>query len=124
MRRSAFLRTMLRMMRARKPLSGRKRGVWLVLVLAALLLLARYWPWVDAQARAGVVLFSVLDTPVLGDAIRLLTPAPVMSDTVLGGSPAHVYVPGEPFGGRGGGTDPARLFVNRTTPEGGGAAEG
>jgi len=109
---------MLRMMRARKPLSGRKRGVWLVLVLAALLLLARYWPWVDAQARAGVVLFSVLDTPVLGDAIRLLTPAPVVSDTVVGGSPAHVYVPGEPFGGRGGETYPAILFVNGTTPEG------
>src|SRR3712207_5197061 len=103
-------------MRARKLLSGRKRGIWLVLALAALLLLARYWPWVDAQARAGVVLLSVLDTPVLGDATRLLTPEPAVSDTAVGGSPAHVYVPGEPFGARR--TYPAILFVNGTTPEG------
>ena len=109
---------MLRMVRARRPLPGRKRGIQLILALAALLLLARYWPWVDAQARAGVVLLSVLDTPVLGDATRLLTPEPAVSDTVVGGSPAHVYVPGEPFGERGGETYPAILFVNGTTPEG------
>jgi len=106
------------MMRARRPLSERKRGIWLVLALAALLLLALCWPWVDAQARAGVVLFSVLDTPVLGDATRLLTPEPVVSDTDVGGSPAHVYVPGEPFGERGEETYPTILFVNGTTPEG------
>ena len=109
---------MRRMMRARRLLPGWKRGIWLVLALAALLLLALYWPWVDAQARAGVVLFSVLDTPVLVDATRLLTPEPVVSDTVVGGSPAHVYVPGEPFGGRGGETYSTILFVNGTTPEG------
>ena len=111
------------MMRARSLSLGRKRTLGLVLALAALLLLARYWPWVDAQARAGVVLFSVLDTPALGDATRLLTPEPVVSDTVVGGSPAHVYVPGEPFGGRGGETYPAILFVNGTTPEGRGLPE-
>lgn len=105
-------------MRERRLLPGRARVIGHVLALAALLLLVLYWPWVDAQARAGVVLFSVLDTPVLGDATRLLTPEPVASDTVVGGSPAHVYVPGEPFGGRGGETYPAILFVNGTTPEG------
>jgi hypothetical protein len=109
---------MSRMMRARRLLPGRKWGIRLVLALAALLLLALCWSWVDAQARAGVVLFSVLDTPVLGDATRLLTPEPVVSDTDVGGSPAHVYVPGEPFGERGEETYPAILFVNGTTPEG------
>lgn len=109
---------MTRMMYARRQPSGRRGRIRLLLALAALLLLACYWPWVDAQARAGVVLFSVLDTPVLGDAARLLTPEPVVSDTTIGGSPADVYVPGEPFGGRGGETYPAILFVNGTTPEG------
>jgi acetyl esterase/lipase len=114
---------MIRMMRASSLPLGRKRTRGLALALAALLLLACYWPWVDAQVRAGVVLFSVLDTPVLGDATRLLTPEPAVSDTTVGGSPAHVYEPGEPFGGGGGEPYPAILFVNGTTPEGRGLPE-
>lgn len=106
------------MMRAKKPPPRRGRKLPLVLALAALLLLAHYRSYVDAQARAGVVLFSVLDTPVLGDATRLVTPEPVVSDTTVGGSPAHVYVPGEPLGRSGEETYPAILFVNGTTPEG------
>ena len=109
---------MIRMMRAGSLPLGRTRTLGLALALAALLLLACYWPWVDAQVRAGVVLFSVLDTPVLGDATRLLTPELAVSDTTVGGSPAHVYEPGEPFGGGGGEPYPAILFVNGTTPEG------
>ena len=88
------------------------------LALVALLLVVRYWSWVDAQARAGVVLFSVLDTPVLEDATRLLTPEPVVRDTTVGGSPAYVYEPGGFFGEDARGTYPAILFVNGTTPEG------
>lgn len=88
------------------------------LALVALFLVARHWSWVDAQARAGVVLFSVLDTPVLADATRLLTPEPVVKDTAVGGSPAYVYEPGGFFGGDARGTYPAIVFVNGTTPEG------
>ena len=106
------------MRRARRLLSWRKRVIGLVLALAALLLLALYWPWVDAQTRAGVVLFSVLDTPVLENATRLLTPEPVVRDTTVGGSPAYVYEPGGFFGEDAHGMYPAILFVNGTTPEG------
>lgn len=103
---------MPRMVYARRLLSGRKRMAGIALALVALLLAVRYWPWIDAQTRAGVVLFSVLETPVLADATRLLTPEPKVTDTTVGGSPAYVYEPG------GEGPYPAIVFVNGTTPEG------
>ena len=90
----------------------------ILILVVVLLVVARYWTWVEAQARAGVVLFSVLDTPVLDDATRLLTPEPVVRDTRIGGSPAYVYEPGGLFARDARETYPAILFVNGTTPEG------
>lgn len=96
----------------------RKRMVAATLTLAALFLAGSHPSWVDAQARAAVVLFSVLETPVLGDATRLLTPEPEAADTDIGGSPAYVYAPGGASGGDVAETYPAIVFINGTTPEG------
>ena len=93
---------------------GHGRRVFAALVFAALSLIWYHYPWVVAQARAAAVLFSVLETPVLGDATRLLTPEPEVTDTELGGSPAYVYAPG----GDTEGPHPAIVFINGTTPEG------
>ncbi len=78
------------MLRPRKLSVGRKRVALFVLILFVLLVAARYWSWAEAQARAGVVLFSVLRTPVLADATRLLTPEPVVRDTTVGGSATNL----------------------------------
>ena len=118
MRSSAPRATMARVMRERKLLVRWGTVAAVGVVLVTLFVVARYWPWVDAQARAGVVLFSVLDTPALADATRLLTPEPVVKDTAVGGSPAHVYEPGGFFGEEERGTYPAIVFINGTTPEG------
>lgn len=96
----------------------RKRMVAATLTLAALFLAGSHPSWVDAQARAAVVLFSVLKTPVLGDATRLLTPEPEVTDTDIGGSPAYVYAPGGASGGDVAETYPVIVFINGTTPEG------
>lgn len=109
--------TMPPMLRAKNVAMRWKRIAALVLALAALILAARHWSYVDAQARAAVVLFSVLETPVLSDAIRLLTPEPEVKDTTVGGSPAYVYEPGGVFG-EANGPYPAMVFVNGATPEG------
>lgn len=104
----------------RKRSAGGKRGSRgkiVVVVLVSLSLLAAYHAsWVGAQARAAVVLFSVLETPVLGDAMRLVTPEPRVSDATIGGNPAYVYEPGGASGV--GETHPAMVFINGTTPEG------
>jgi hypothetical protein len=51
--------------------SGRRlRRTFYVVLLAALVgLSVSLWSWVDAQARAVVVISSVLDTPVLTPAV-------------------------------------------------------
>ena len=93
---------------------GLKRTPAAALALAALFVGLYHSSWAGAQARAAVVLFSVLQTPVLDDATRLLTPEPEVTDATVGGNPAYVYEPGEETAG----THPAILFINGTTPEG------
>jgi pimeloyl-ACP methyl ester carboxylesterase len=84
----------------------------LTFLAGAVALAAVYWSWIDAQARAAVVLSSVLETPVLTPVVGALTWEPDVEDTVFAGRPALVAKPvGE-------GPWPAILFVNGTIPEG------
>lgn len=100
--------------RSTRRTSGSKRKATAALVFVALILAGYHFSWVAAQARAAVVLFSVLRTPVLGDATRLLTSEPEVTDTDVGGSPAYMYAPGGDVAG----AHPAIVFINGTTPEG------
>jgi pimeloyl-ACP methyl ester carboxylesterase len=90
--------------------------LWYLVVLAPLLLgillAAVYWSWIDAQARAVVVLSSLFETPVLTPAVEVLTREPSVEDTVFADEPSLVAKPA------GEGPWPALLFVNGTTPEG------
>lgn len=95
-----------------------RRAMTVTLALMVLSLAAYSSSWVGAQARAAVVLFSVLETPLLGDATRLLTPEPELSDSIIGGNPSSVYEPGEAFVGDAEKSHPAIVFINGTTPEG------
>ncbi len=70
------------------------------------------WSWIGAQARAVIVLSSVLEAPVLTPAIEVLTREPAVEDTVFAGRPALVMKP------EGEGPWPAVLFVNGTIAEG------
>jgi pimeloyl-ACP methyl ester carboxylesterase len=84
----------------------------LALLAVTVFLMVVYWSWVDAQARAVIVLSSVLETPVLAPAIEVLTGESHLEDTVFAGMPTLLAKPG------GEGPWPALLFVNGTTPEG------
>jgi pimeloyl-ACP methyl ester carboxylesterase len=91
-------------------------SLWYLVVLVLLALgifpIIVYWSWIDAQARAVVVLSSLFETPVLTSAVEALTREPSVEDTVFAGEPSLVAKPA------GEGPWPALLFVNGTTPEG------
>jgi pimeloyl-ACP methyl ester carboxylesterase len=89
-----------------------RRLLVLAFLAGAVALAAVYWSWIDAQARAAVVLSSVLDTPGLTPAVGALTREPDAEDTVFAGRPTLVAKPA------GEGPWPAILFVNGTVPEG------
>jgi pimeloyl-ACP methyl ester carboxylesterase len=89
-----------------------RRLLLLALLGGAVVLVVAGWSWIDAQARAAVVLSSVLETPVLTPAVQALTREPNVEDTVFAGRPALVATPA------GEGPWPAVLFVNGTIPEG------
>src|SRR3989337_445158 len=78
----------------------------LALVVVVAVLVVAGWSWIDAQARAVVVVSSVLETPVLTSAAEAVTEEPVVEDTVFAGRPALVAKP------EGEGPWPALLFVN------------
>jgi pimeloyl-ACP methyl ester carboxylesterase len=84
----------------------------LALLATAIFLCIINWSWIDAQARAVVVLSSVLETPVLTPVVEVLTEEPRVEETTFAGMPALVARPG------GEGPWPAFLFVNGATPEG------
>ena len=84
----------------------------LALVVVVAVLVVAGWSWIDAQARAVVVVSSVLETPVLTPAAETVTEEPVVEDTVFAGRPALVAKP------EGEGPWPALLFVNGTIREG------
>ena len=97
----------------RKESRSRLRRTFYVVLLAALLgLTFSFWSWVDAQARAVVVISSVLDAPVLTPAIRVTSGEPRLSDTRVAGYPSLVAKPA------GEGPWPAIFVVNGTVPEG------
>ena len=94
--------------------SGRRlrRVLYLVLLAVVVGLSIIYWSWVDAQARAIVVISSVLDTPVLTPAFEAAGEEPHLSSARVAGNPALVVRP------TGEGPWPAIFLVNGTVPEG------
>ena len=92
----------------------RRRRRAFLLVLAGLLvgLLVVFWSWIDAQARALVVVSSVLDVPVVTPAAEVVSGGPDSSDGTVAGNPATIIRPA------GEGPWPAVFFVNGTVPEG------
>jgi pimeloyl-ACP methyl ester carboxylesterase len=95
-------------------LSGRRlgRAFYLVLLAVVIGLCISYWSWVDAQARAIVVISSVLDAPVLTPAVEAVGEDPRFSDARVAGNPSLVVRPA------GEGPWPAIFLVNGTVPEG------
>ena len=82
-------------------------------VLAVLVgILLVFWSWVDAQARAVVVISTVLDAPVLTPAAEAVSGEPRFGEATVAGNPALVARPA------GEGPWPAVFFVNGTVPEG------
>jgi pimeloyl-ACP methyl ester carboxylesterase len=97
----------------RKGPRRRLRRTFYVVLLAVLIgLTVSFWSWMDAQARAVVVISSVLDTPVLTPAVRATSGEPRLSDTRVAGYPSLVAKPA------GEGPWPAVFVVNGTVPEG------
>jgi pimeloyl-ACP methyl ester carboxylesterase len=95
-------------------LSGRRlrRAFYLVLLAVLIGLLVSYWSWVDAQARAVVVISSVLDAPVLTPAAEAVSGEPGFEDLPVAGNPTLVARPA------GEGPWPAIFLVNGTVREG------
>ena len=89
---------------------------WRVLLLALFAVLvgtlAAFWSWVDAQARAAVVISSVLEAPVLTPAVDAVSGEPHFEDSPVAGNPALVVTPA------GDGPWPVVFVVNGTVPEG------
>lgn len=85
----------------------------LALIVVALVSTALLRSWVTAQARALVVLVSVLDPPVISWTVEALTDEPRFAETAVAGTPTTVVRPGS-----GDGPWPAVLFVNGATPLG------
>jgi pimeloyl-ACP methyl ester carboxylesterase len=98
---------------ARKLLGRRLRRAFYLVLLAVLIgLTISYWSWVDAQARAVVVISSVLDAPALTPVVRATSGDPRLSDARVAGNPSLVAKPA------GEGPWPAVFLVNGTVPEG------
>ena len=95
-------------------LSGRRlrRAFYLVLLAVVIGLLVSYWSWVDAQARAVMVISSVLDAPVLTPAAEAVSGEPGFEDGAVAGNPTLVARPA------GEGPWPAIFLVNGTVREG------
>ena len=91
----------------------RLRRLFVLAFLAGAVALAVvYWSWIDAQARAAVVLSSVLETPILTPVVGALSWEPDVEDTIFAGRPSLIAKPA------GEGPWPTLLFVNGTVPEG------
>ena len=83
-----------------------------MLLAVVLGLTLSFWSWVDAQARAVVVISSVLDAPVLAPAVTATSGDPHLFDTRVAGHPSLVAKPARE------GPWPAVFVVNGTVPEG------
>jgi pimeloyl-ACP methyl ester carboxylesterase len=89
-----------------------RRAFYLVLLAVVIGLSISYWSWVDAQARAVVVISSVLDAPMLTPAAEAVSGEPDFEDVTVAGNPTLVVRPA------GEGPWPAIFLVNGTVPEG------
>jgi pimeloyl-ACP methyl ester carboxylesterase len=94
--------------------TGRRIGRRSLLACALMLAIVAVakWSWIDAQARAVVVLSPVLEAPVLTPVVEAATGEPRFEDTSVAGNPALVAKP------RGEGPWPAIFFVNGVVTEG------
>ena len=72
-------------MTRRRPGKRVRRAFYVVLLAAVLGLTLTFWSWVDAQARAVVVISSVLDAPVLAPSVAAISGDPRLSDTRVAG---------------------------------------
>lgn len=82
------------------------------LLAAALAATVVYWPWIDAQRRAAIVLTTSGRTPFLSWAMRVITDDPKAEETTLAGTPTTLIRPGHGKRWR------AVLLVPGTTPAG------
>ncbi len=104
-------------MRARNRAVGKRREGFrrfslAIALLLVVLLLGSKWSWIDAQARAVVVLSSVLEAPCLMPAVGALTGEPRFVEASIAGNPAFIVRPG------GEGPWPVLFFVNGVVTEG------
>ncbi|HZG63205.1 MAG TPA: alpha/beta fold hydrolase [Rubrobacteraceae bacterium] len=90
----------------------RRHTFLLALLLFVAVLTVVFWSHIVAQARAVIVLSSVLETPVLMQIVGAVTREPAVEDGYVAGNPALVVRPG------GDGPWPAVFFVNGTVQEG------
>jgi len=84
----------------------------LVFLLFVAVLTVVFWFHIIAQARATIVLSSVLETPVVMPVVEAVTREPAVEDGYVAGNPALIVRPG------GDGPWPAIFFVNGTVQEG------
>lgn len=85
---------------------------WAALFVVVTFVPGLNWSWLDAQARAVVVISSVLQIPVLDPGVKLLSGRPRVESHPVAGDPAYIVRPA------GRGPWPAIFFVNGATPEG------
>ncbi len=88
------------------------RAVALLFLAVLIGLTVAFWSWVDAQARALVLISSVLDAPVVTPVAEAVSGEPRFEDVPVGGHPTLVARPA------GEGPWPAVFFVNGTVREG------
>jgi pimeloyl-ACP methyl ester carboxylesterase len=89
-----------------------RRTFYLVLLALLIGLSVTYWSWVEAQARAVVVISSVLEAPILTPAAEAVSGEPAFEDVPVAGNTTLVVKPA------GEGPWPAVFLVNGTVPEG------
>ena len=99
--------------RDRQPgIGGFRRFSLALSLLIVVLLVGLKWSWIDGQARAVVVLSSILETPRLTPAVEAVTGEPRFTEASVAGNPAFVVKP------RGEGPWPVLFFVNGVVTEG------
>src|ERR687898_587963 len=70
-----------------------RRAFYLVLLAVVIGLSVSYWSWVDAQARAVVVISSVLEAPILTPAAEAVSGEPAFEDVPVAGNTTLVVKP-------------------------------
>jgi hypothetical protein len=99
--------------RDRQPgIGGFRRFSLSLSLLIVVLLVGLKWSWIDGQARAVVVLSSILETPRLTPAVEAVTGEPRFAEASVAGNPAFVVKP------RGEGPWSVLFFVNGVVTEG------